>query len=279
MKNRLLIVYFLYVAVLGLFFHLGWGPWILAAVVALLLWALERTPPLIQDFAPLAFILAAYREMDWFTPAHRDYRLEKIWIAWDHRLLEGWHLRAAIERTGAWLPFLLEASYTSLYVITPLSLLLLYRYGQRAAVDRFWMAVLSGTLLAYALFPFFPSAPPRVVFPGADSPSILTAPRRLNLWLTGNFGIHSSVFPSAHVSAALACAWALLCVLPARRGIAWSVAALGLAIAVAAVYGRYHYAADVAAGALISLIAFPAALRRSDKSYSAPHPETPGSSA
>jgi membrane-associated phospholipid phosphatase len=252
----LLIAYFLYVAVTALLFGLGWRACILAGAVALLIWMLGRRQSLMRDLAPLAFSLAAYREMDWFTPAARNYRLEKSWIVWDRRLLDGWHLRAAIESAGAWLPFYLEACYTSLYVITPLSLVLLYLHGRRNAVDRFWMAALSATLLAYALFPYFPSAPPRTTFPGADLPAFVTAPRKLNLWLAGNFGIHSSVFPSAHVSAALGCAWGLLAVLTSRRWIAWGVAALGVFISVAAVYGRYHYALDVAAGMLVSLVAF-----------------------
>lgn len=255
----LLAGYFLYVALAGSWFQVGWKAWILAGVVAVLLWALSHREWLVRDLAPLAFTLVAYREMNWFTPEARDYYFEKIWITWDRRLLDGLYLRAAIESAGAWFPTCLEACYTSLYVITPVSVVLLYRLGQRSRMDQFWMAVLAGTLAAYALFPYFPSAPPRTVFPGDDLPSIMTAPRQLNLWLTDNFGIHSSVFPSAHVSAALSCAWGLLSVLQARRWMGWTVAALGVLIAIAAVYGRYHYAVDVAAGMLLSLVAFPAA--------------------
>jgi membrane-associated phospholipid phosphatase len=254
----LLIAYFLYVAVAALFFRLGWNACILAGAVALLVWMLGRRQSIVRDLAPLAFILAAYREMDWFTPVARDYRLEKSWIVLDRLLLDGWHLRTIIESSGARLPFYLEACYTALYIIAPLSLVLLFLHGRRNAVDRFWVAALSATLLAYALFPYFPSAPPRTVFPGADLPAFVTAPRRLNLWLAGNFGIHSSVFPSAHVSTALGCAWGLLSGLTSRRWLGWATAALGLCIAVAAVYGRYHYAVDVAAGMLVSLVAFPA---------------------
>ena len=44
----------------------------------------------------------------------------------------------------------------------------------RDRVNRFLTIYLIGTLLAYALFPYFPSEPPRVVFPDLDRPLITT---------------------------------------------------------------------------------------------------------
>jgi membrane-associated phospholipid phosphatase len=112
---------------------------------------------------------------------------------------------------------------------------------------------LLGTLLAYALFPYFPSDPPRVAFGGSDMPNITSALRELNLRLVGDYGIHSSVFPSAHVSSAFSAAWALLAYLPERRRIGWGMLVYAASVAVATVYGRYHYAADVVAGMAVSL--------------------------
>lgn len=109
------------------------------------------------------------------------------------------------------------------------------------------------TLGAYALFPYFPSEPPRIVFAGADLPGIITDLRRFNLWILGNLSIHSSVFPSAHVSSALSAAWGLFVTLPERPWIGWAMALYGVCVAIATVYGRYHYAVDVAAGAALSL--------------------------
>ena len=40
-----------------------------------------------RDLAPLLLMLIAFREMDWFTPAIRDHRLEQSWIVWDRMLL------------------------------------------------------------------------------------------------------------------------------------------------------------------------------------------------
>jgi membrane-associated phospholipid phosphatase len=110
------------------------------------------------------------------------------------------------------------------------------------------------TLLAYALFPYFPSDPPRVAFSGSDMPHVSTVLRELNLWLVRDYGIHSSVFPSAHVSSAFSAAWALLAHLPERRRIGRGMLVYALSVALATVYGRYHYAADVVAGMAVSLI-------------------------
>ena len=201
----LLVGYFTYVAVIATAFFASWKPWPVAIAVAAVIWMLSRTESVIRDIAPLPLMLVAYREMNWFTPAVHDHHLERIWIAWDRWLLNGNHLREAIETVGALLPMYLELCYVLVYAVAPMSLAAIFWGGcpdRRVRVSRFWFAYLAGTLGAYALFPFFPSEPPRTVFAGADLPHIITMIRRLNLWILGGYGIHSSVFPSAHVSSA-----------------------------------------------------------------------------
>jgi membrane-associated phospholipid phosphatase len=238
-----------------------WKAWLLAASVAAVILILTRiagrTGSLLRDFAPLAFTLTAYREMDWFTPAVRDRHLERAWIVWDRRLLDHWHLRAAIESLGALLPSRLELCYLLVYGVAPVSLALLFMNGQRAHVSRFWLAYLAGTLGAYALFPYFPSEPPRIAFSGADLPRVVTVLRQINLWILGGYSIHSSVFPSAHVSSAFSAAWALLATVPQRPWIGRGMALYAVSVAIAAIYGRYHFAADALAGFAVSLLALP----------------------
>jgi hypothetical protein len=50
----------------------------------------------------------------------------------------------------------------------------LFLSHRRDHIDRFWLAYLAGTLGAYALFPYFPSVPPRTVFPAEDLPHVVT---------------------------------------------------------------------------------------------------------
>jgi membrane-associated phospholipid phosphatase len=127
--------------------------------------------------------------------------------------------------------------------------------GKRQLVDRFWIVYLSGTLLAYALFPYFPSQPPRIVFPGLDNPGFHNWVRDLNLFILKKATIHVGVFPSAHVSSAFACAWGMFLLVPERKAIGWLLLLYAASVSVATIYGRYHYSADVMAGFAVSLVA------------------------
>ncbi len=256
----LVIAYFVYVAIVAGFYFPPLKAWVFAAIVAAIVIALARTdartiPGALRDIFPMTFALAAYREMDWFTPATRDYHLERAWIVWDRNLLDSLHLRAMIESAGAAVPSLLEISYTLVYAVAAVSVTILFLNHRRAAIDRFWLAYLAGTLGAYALFPFFPSEPPRTLFPAADLPHVATVFRAFNLWILGSYAIHASVFPSAHVSSAFSAAWGLRAAIPDRPWFARGMAIYGTLVALATIYGRYHYAADAAAGVTVSLLA------------------------
>ena len=253
-SESLLLAYFTYVALISAFFISPWRPWIVAAAVAVLVIRLARSESWLRDLAPLPFTLIAFHEMDWFTPPVRDHRLEQSWIVWDRMLLDHHGLRAMIESAGLLLPVFFELCYVLVYTVGFVAVWALLAHGRRSRLDTFWLIYLGGTLGAYALFPYFPSEPPRIVFAGTDLPSIVTDLRRFNLWILGNFSIHSSVFPSAHVSSALSAAWGLFATLPERRWIGWAMALYGLCVAIATVYGRYHYAVDVLAGAALSFL-------------------------
>jgi membrane-associated phospholipid phosphatase len=264
-----IVAYFSYVAAIApILIPRGEERWLAAAVagvVTAILFGLTRFFSILRDWAPIGCTLAAYREMNWFTPSIRDHHLERAWIVWDRWLLDDAHLRAAIESLGGLVPSVLEISYVLVYAIAPISLTILFLKSpielHRRNVNIFWLAYLTGTLTAYALFPYFPSDPPRVVFEGMDLPTVVTVFRRFNLAILGKYGIHSSVFPSAHVAAAFSSAWGLLLAMPDRRRYGWMVAAYSLIVAIATIYGRYHYAADALAGFAISLLAFASALQ------------------
>lgn len=266
----LLVGYFTYVAVAGDFFGILWKPWALLAVILAIIVILSRITPrwalFLRDLAPCVYALAAYREMNWFAPAVHDHHLERVWIVWDRWLLNDFHLRAAIEWLGALLPLYFELCYVLVYTVALASFGLLLAFDRRDQMNRFWLAYLAGTLGAYGLFPYFPSEPPRTVFPGADLPHIETVVRHLNLWIVGGYGIHSSVFPSAHVSLAFSAAWGLMATIPEHPWIGRIMALYALSVFIATIYGRYHYAVDGVAGIGVSLLAV-AALKLS-KRYS-----------
>jgi membrane-associated phospholipid phosphatase len=202
-----------------------------------------------RDWVPLALTVVAYREMDWFTPLAIDHHLELQWIKWDRSLLRHWRLQ------GALLPSYLEFCYLLVYAVGPFTVAVFYLAHRRNRVNQALLLYLLGTLLAYALFPYFPSQPPRTLFGDSDLPNVMTALRRFNLWIVDGVGIHSSVFPSAHVSSAFSAAWALLLYLPERKRYGWGMLIYAASVSVATVYCRYHYAVDALAGFGVSVIA------------------------
>lgn len=261
-----LICFFGYIAALSPLFRdrpvLKYQPvFALAAVIALvsLIARAEqthfaKTVSIVRDWLPLVVTLGAFREMELFLPVRFDHRFETAWIQWDHRLLGEWHVRSMIEGFGSVIPLWLELCYLLVYGIGFFSLALLYLQHRRVQVDRFLTVYLIGTLLAYALFPYFPSEPPRIVFPAVDHPLITSWVRSLNLWVLKVGTIHVGVFPSAHVSSVFSAAWGMFLVLPEQKLFGGGLLLYALSVSVATVYGRYHYAADVLAGFAVSLI-------------------------
>ncbi len=258
----LLVGYFGYSATVAQAMGIERAPeaWALFALVAVVLFLVAcaacRWPQLaaVRDFLPLALLLTAYREMDWFSGQPRLTGLERLWNCWDKTLLAG-GLQRAIEAAGIVVPSYLETCYLLVYAVGPFTVVAFYVMRRRRHIDRALFLVLLGTLMSYALFPFFPSDPPRRIF-ALPAPTVMTPLRALNLWIVNGAGISSSVFPSAHVSGAFAAVWAMLENVRGRKGLKWGVLIYSVSVAVATVYGRYHYAADAAAGIGISLAAW-----------------------
>ena len=271
-SEQVLLLYFAYTTVMGLVFGVKTMPRvgllaINAAIWISFLFLLARVPRQKEksgewrDLLPYPLSLLCFREAGWLVSAIQPHELEHRWIVWDRLVLNSFHGRAAIECLGAAIPTLLEAAYLSVYIIAPLAIGALYLFRHREQADRLWVALLLGLMLSYVQFPFWPSEPPRTVFAGLDLPSFLTPLRRLNLLLVGNYGIHSSVFPSAHVSGAISGALMMRRVMPDRRWVGDVLLVTAVLIAVATVYGRYHYLVDALAGTAVGVVAYHLALR------------------
>ncbi len=261
--EQLVLAYLLYTSVMGITVGVQVvSLWQLLAINACFagafLFALSRVPrtEMWRDFLPYPLGLLCYREAGWLASAIAPQGFEQRWVAWDRIALDAWHGRAAIESLGPVLPTVLEAAYLSIYVIGPVAVIALYLTGRREAVDRLWVGFLLGLMLSYIQFPFWPSQPPRTLFPGVDLPGFAGPLRRLNLLLVGNYGIHSSVFPSAHVSGAVSGALMLRRIVTEHRWFGNAMLALAVLIAMATVYGRYHYLVDALAGAAVGVLAY-----------------------
>jgi len=201
----------------------------------------------VRDWLPFPILMLAYREMGWRAMPHDAYPLETSWVFWDRIVLRG-GAKAVIESLGPVVPSILEISYTLVYSLGPFAVAMLYAYGRRDRAERFLFLFVASVLVCYAQYPFWPSEPPRTVFPNEDLPAYLTVFRRINLRMLGNYGIHTSVFPSGHVAAAFAAAFGAWRALPERRWLFRFLLVMAVLIATSTVYGRYHYLADALAG-------------------------------
>ena len=266
--EKVLLIYFSYTTLMGLLFGVHVVSLVAlvsinAGIAALFLLLLTRAPMDAEwrDLVPYPLSLLCYREAGWLASAVNVHGLEQRWIEWDRMVLDEWHGRAVIESLGAFLPTILEAAYLSVYIVGPLAVAAVYLFRRREQADRLWAAFLLGLMLSYVQFPFWPSEPPRTVFAGEDLPSFLTPLRRFNLFLVGNFGIHSSVFPSAHVSGAMSVALMLRRAMHDRIWVGNVLLTIAVLIAAATVYGRYHYLVDALAGAAMGVVAYHIAVR------------------
>jgi len=263
-----LAAYFAYVAILPPFFpdrpHLKFQPLLVllavTALLALLAAGEQRSRyasaiSYVRDWLPIFLTVAAFREMEFFLPAQYSYSYELTWARQDHWLLTICHARALIETFGTLIPFYLELCYLLVYGLPVYCIGLLYTRNRRNLADLFLVIYLTGTLASYALFPYFPSQPPRIVFPRWDDPSYSTCVRHLNLYVLRKATIHVGVFPSAHVSSAFSAAWAMFLLLPQRKVFGSAFLFYAISVSVATIYGRYHYSADVLSGFAVSLLA------------------------
>ena len=212
-------------------------------------------PEILRTTLPLPGVLLAYKQVGLFAQPQSSHSLEQSWVYWDRLLLADWGLTRAIDSTGPVLPSVLELLYLLTYAVAPAALAILAASGRLDRSDRLLACFAASAVAAYALYPFFPSEPPRTIFPGELSSSVDTVFRQMNWWILGKAGIHTSVFPSGHVASAFGAGIGLLLALPERRVCGIALTVVGAGIAVATVYGRYHYAVDALAGVLVACLA------------------------
>jgi membrane-associated phospholipid phosphatase len=153
---------------------------------------------------------------------------------------------------GYWLPALVVTARPAAF---DAAFIVIYMNGSTSDVNRFWTAVLAAGFACYVSLPWVVSRPPRCL-EDAEPPD--SAIRSINVRLLDRFSHGWNTFPSGHVAIAIAAALSTMSVAP-RAGSACLVVAIG--ILAGAVSGRYHYAVDAVAGAVVGIAAFAMALR------------------
>jgi len=207
---------------------------------------------IVADWLPLPVLFGSYQLAGWIGRKMGRPPADALLLGWD-RWLFG-------TDPGVWLVQhlppaalgLLDLFYFSYYILVPLAPWLMYMRHGRRALWQFWVAGGTGYLLCYLLMPWFPSTPPRLLFPAFAYGG---GPQAANLWILNRFSIHGNVFPSAHVAAAVSFA---LCHRRFNRKLGWFFLVWAAGITVSTVSGGYHYGVDavggVAAGALAERI-------------------------
>ena len=188
-------------------------------------------------------------------------RLDRLFFA---RWQDAWLLRLDAYLPGGeparWLPRLhspalneaMAFGYLFYYLSLPLLGFALVRRRRLPALRRLFLASTLAYLACNFLFPLLPAAGPRhtLGLPALGGAGIFGG--CVN-WLESWGGVYGSAFPSAHVAGALVATLACRRYLP-RLGRVYLV--LFALMAVATMYLRYHYFADVAGGAAIAALAW-----------------------
>lgn len=172
---------------------------------------------------------------------------------WDRALFGA---DAARELAGAmpWVAAgaLLHVAYLSYYVIIYLPPLLLWWSERRGAFRLTALSFTIAMVVSLVGFLLIPVEGPRYVWPAPahvpDEPA-----RRLAVFLLERGSSRGTAFPSSHV--AIAMAISLSCLSGWRR-LGWAVFPMTVLLAIGAVYGGFHYAADVLAGAVVGIAAW-----------------------
>jgi membrane-associated phospholipid phosphatase len=254
------IAYFGYLAVVAL----ARPPWprrrkaiavsLAAAVIVSVprLWPETPLTLVARDWLPGLYLVIGYWLSGWYFVAPMK-GIEAHFMAVDWRVLGRDTGSALVESLPRAALELLELVYVTCFLFVPGGLVVLVLAGHREAADRFWTLVLVGEFGSFAMLPWIQTRPPRTVEPPGAIDRRPLFMRRMNRLQVNTVSIGVNTFPSGHVAGALATAFAVSEVLPAFAP--WLLAMV-VAIAIAAVLGRYHYFVDAVAGAVWTLIAW-----------------------
>lgn len=139
-----------------------------------------------------------------------------------------------------------ELAYFFCYPLVPGAIAILYALNLQNHVDFFWTVVLPPTFLCHMIVSFYQTYPPWKF----QDVSLSGPLRKLNFLVIRHASISVNTFPSAHVAASIALAFAMMH-LHWIAGLVFLF--LAISITLSTVIGRYHYAADAVLGFFLAL--------------------------
>lgn len=206
----------------------------------------------VRDWVPAALLLVGYWQIgEFFTEPKQSVQFRLA--AFDRFFFCAARIRPAKVSIGPLRGLYLEFAYLMVYPLIPLGVAALYITDMQHYADYYWVVVLLATYTCFAMTPFVPALPPRLLtgYVGFEMPP--NSLRTLNRWVLRRASIQAITFPSAHVASSAAATLVLLRLEPRVGLISLWVA---LSIAVVTVMGGYHYVADVLFALLIAGLVF-----------------------
>ncbi len=227
----------------------------MAALVAARKGGLGRTLPgsLALDFYPIVLFGIFYSEVATLNRVLHP----GVFFDADIQRVEGFLFHTQPSRTLhvllPWRPLgeYLHLGYFSYYFLVPVLAVLLRFRRPRAAFE---IAIASVALVFYICFVFFivfPVAGPYYSFPPPAPHTVGYVIPRLVHWILNHGSSVGAAFPSSHVAVSVT-TWIMA--MRYHRTLARVYLFLVPALAVGAIYGGYHYATDVVAGAMLAVI-------------------------
>ena len=204
---------------------------------------------LIRDWAPAPLLLVAYWQAGQLaqkaSPRLQNMlvNLDRVW--W--RETQPTRNASRASRVAGYL----ELAYLTCYPLVPLAYSFCYFRDAGGCADTFWRTVVPPTYFCYALVPFLPHFPPRMLSEERSIDISARGVRRWNLWLLDRGSIGFNTFPSAHVASTMAASLILWHHQP-NVGF-WFLLVAG-SIAVGAVVRRYHYGLDSLAAVALAVL-------------------------
>ena len=279
--GALLVVYLAGSGVLLLAGHGNVGVWattlhfaVLVAVAATT-W-IPATSSWLRSWAPLLTLLFLYSEMPaLIQAAGHVFPLDPTVIAWEQSLFGQQPARTwAATIPSAVVSEVLHLAYLSYYPIIYVVPAELWRSGRRREFDTAVFALMVTFVACFVCYIVFPVAGPRYLWPSAAPDGMF---RSLATWLLEARSSQGTAFPSSHVAVATAQSVIALRLF-GRKAAVIPAATIGLALG--AVYGGFHYAIDVLAGAVLGFVTAAGAMalsRGSDDQANAMAPTYPAS--
>ena len=203
----------------------------------------------VSPWIALILIPLFYTEIAFLNQSFTSGYHDPLVASWEAALfgspatdLAGKYPYAAVSET-------LHLAYFSYYPTLYVPPLLLFLARRREAFETTVVTLLVGATVCFAIFVYFPVQGPRYLGPPGDVPD---GPiRALTLAILEAGSSRGAAFPSSHMAITVCQAIAQLRY-QRRVGILVSIIAVGLGFG--AVYGGFHYAIDMVAGAVIGIV-------------------------